>query len=115
MPFELIPVIDQMITIYQMPKHFDRFKAYLKLLQGNSPGDIELPIGSYNPMAGVHVIEKLLQLKEMGAEQMVTELSFLPSNDFVTGKVLRLPFVWRMISRVAGPTVTPQIMTISSS
>jgi len=73
MQFELLPVIDPMLSIYQMPRDFDRFKAYLKLLHGDTKNDLDLPIGYFNPMAKPHVLDKLKKLRVIGAEEIISK------------------------------------------
>jgi hypothetical protein len=72
--FELVPVIDLMLEFYQAPRNFDRFQAYLKILQGNTKADLSMAISGYNPMAATHISEKLQELKAINAEQIVAEL-----------------------------------------
>ena len=81
MPFVLLPVIDKMIALYQQPRNLERFQQYLKILQGDTRGDIDLPIGPFNPMAGEHALEKLRSLRQCDAEQMITELSECVNGD----------------------------------
>lgn len=71
--FELSPIIDAMIALYQQPRTTERFQEYLKILQGNSKDDMLVPIGNYNPMAKEHVLEKLFEMKKLNAEQLVSE------------------------------------------
>ena len=54
-----------------MPIGQERFQAYLTLLKGNSKDDMVLPIGGFNPMAKPQVLEKLLELKSLNAEQII--------------------------------------------
>jgi hypothetical protein len=85
MRFELLPIIDIMLEIYQKPRDFDRFQDYLKLLQGNTKGDLVLPIGGFNPMAKEHILQKLMELKELEIESIIQnaidELNILFKND----------------------------------
>ena len=71
MTFELLPIIDTMIDLYKRPANFDRFQYYLKILQGNTKGDLAIPIGGYNPMAKDHALDKLKQLKHLNAEDIL--------------------------------------------
>lgn len=52
----------------------ERFNNYLKLLQGDTKGDLVLPLGGFNPMAKAHVLEQLLYLKELGIETVISEI-----------------------------------------
>jgi len=72
MQFELLPVLDAMLQLYEQPRNIDRFRDYLQLLQGGSKGEMHLPIGGFNPMAKSHVQEALLQLKNLDAEQIAS-------------------------------------------
>ena len=81
MIFELVPIIDTMEDLYRMPLSPARFQAYLKLLQGDTKDDMILPVGAYNPMAKAHVVQKLLELKQLDAERLMREaLQELNSN-----------------------------------
>ena len=71
--FELLPTVDLMLGLYSQPRSPERFQNYLKLLQGDSKGDLVLPIGNFNPMAKEHVVEKLQELKIMKAEQLIAK------------------------------------------
>ena len=73
MQFELLPTIDLMLDLYRQPRTPARFQNYLKLLQGDSKGDLVLPIGNFNPMAKEHVVEKLRELKALNAEFLITQ------------------------------------------
>lgn len=75
MTFELLPTIDVMIDLYEQPRTVERFQAYLKILQGNSNGDLVFPVGGFNPMAKEHLIEKLKALKNLGTEQIIAEIA----------------------------------------
>jgi hypothetical protein len=79
--FELVPMLDIMLDFYQKPRDFDRFQAYLSLLQGDTKGDLARPIGGFNPMAKGHVLEKLNELKQLDIEKIMAEtVSDLSSN-----------------------------------
>jgi hypothetical protein len=73
MEFQLLPVIDVMVELYQSPINADRFTNYMKILQGNSPGNISMPITYYNPMGKEHVLKKLLELKKLRVEEVMQE------------------------------------------
>jgi hypothetical protein len=73
MSFELLPTLDLMLDFYQKPRDFDRFNAYLALLQGDTKGDLARPIGGFNPMAKPHVVAKLTELKDLDAEKIMAE------------------------------------------
>ena len=71
MAFQLVPIIDRMLALYQLPRGQARFEAYLEMLQGPSKKDIILPIGAYNPMGKEMVADKLRELKALGAEEVM--------------------------------------------
>ena len=74
MKFELLPVIDIMLDLYQKPRTAGRFREYLQTLQGEkTKGDLVVPIGGFNPMAKEHAIAKLQELKRIGAEKIIEE------------------------------------------
>ena len=58
MNFELIPVLENMASLYKMPPNRHRFETYLSMLQGSSSEDMKLPITSYNPMGNSLVLEE---------------------------------------------------------
>ena len=76
MTFELLPIIDKMLELYQKSRNFDRFQDYLNLLQGETKGDLAIPISGFNPMAKEHVLDKLMELKDLCAEQIIAETIF---------------------------------------
>jgi hypothetical protein len=83
MTFELLPTIDIMIDLYEKPRTFERFQEYLKTLQGDTKGDIAIPISGFNPMAKEHLLERLKELKNLGAEQIIEgTLNDLNVNNF---------------------------------
>ncbi len=73
MTFESSPIIEKMLELYQKPRNFDRFQDYLGILQGVTKGDLAIPISGFNPMAKEHVVEKLLELKAINAEQIIAD------------------------------------------
>lgn len=75
MKFELIPVLSIMEEMYKQPLSADRFQAYLSRLQGETKGELALPIGGFNPMAKDHVIAKLYELKALQAEELIQEVA----------------------------------------
>lgn len=74
MPFTLLPILDTMVELYQKPISNERFQNYLQLLQGNTKGDMVLPIGAYNPMAKPHLLDKLAELKAFNAEEIIRDV-----------------------------------------
>jgi len=83
MTFELLPIIDTMIDLYEKPRTFERFQEYLKTLQGDTKGNLSIPIGGFNPMAKEHLLDRLKELKKLDAEQIIEEtLSYLNDINF---------------------------------
>ncbi len=83
MTFELLPIIDTMIEFYEKPRTFERFQEYIKTLQGDTKGDLSIPISGFNPMAKEHLLDRLKELKNLGAEQIIEEaLNDLNGNIF---------------------------------
>lgn len=73
MKFEVLPVVGRMLALYALPRGRERFQRYLGLLQGSRPGDLELPLQFYNPMAREPVADRLLALRLMKAEALMQE------------------------------------------
>ena len=74
MTFHPLPTIQPMLNLYEKPRTDERFQAYLKLLKGDTKGDLVLPIGGYNPMAKDGLILKLKELQTLKAEQIMAEV-----------------------------------------
>ena len=72
--FELIPILDKMIELYEMPRNQERFKKYLNMLQGDTAADMIIPIASYNPMGNDYVLQRIQELKEMKAESILQDV-----------------------------------------
>lgn len=87
MTFELLPTLDIMIDLYAKPRTDERFQAYLKILQGDTKGNLIMPIGGFNPMAKEHLLDGLLELKNLGAEQIMTD-TIKELNDKLVSKQL---------------------------
>lgn len=77
MTFELLPVLDIMLNLYQKPRSNDRFQEYLKILRGNTKDDLIMPIGGFNPMAKEHILDKLYELKALNAEAIIQDVAAL--------------------------------------
>ena len=73
MKFELLPIVDTMVGLYQKPLNPQRFQAYLGLLEGGEKGEMKMPIVGFNPMAKDHVLDKLLAMKALNAEGIMQE------------------------------------------
>ena len=62
-----------MKQLYLKPISNTRFKEYLTKLQGDTKGDLALPISGFNPMAKDHIITKISELENLGAEDLINE------------------------------------------
>jgi hypothetical protein len=81
MKFELLPVLDIMLDLYEKPRTVERFREYLQTLQGDTKGDLVVPIGGFNPMAKDHAIAKLQELKKLNAERIIEETLFIINKE----------------------------------
>jgi hypothetical protein len=71
--FELFPVLDTMIELYQKPLSIERFKEYLTILNGGDSAELLVPISGFNPMAKDHVLQALTALKKLNAEDIASQ------------------------------------------
>jgi len=71
MEFKIRPILSEMKALYQMPISEKRFQAYINKLKGQTKADLVLPIGGYNPMAKIHVLEKIIELENLGTEDII--------------------------------------------
>ncbi|MEM7382706.1 MAG: hypothetical protein AAF361_16170, partial [Bacteroidota bacterium] len=76
MRFELIPLLERMQQFYQLPRDRQRFSTYLDMLLGESREDVVLPIAAFNPLGKELVMEKVKQLIDMRAEELMQEVIF---------------------------------------
>jgi len=74
MPFLLRPILAEMKAFYQQPISAKRFQLYLHKLQGDTKGDMILPVAGYNPMGKAVVLAKLEELEALGAEGLMAEV-----------------------------------------
>lgn len=74
MLFKSLPTINLMIDLYEKPIGSQRSNNYLNRLQGSKKDDLVLPIGGFNLMAKVHVLEKLKELKKLDAENLIKSI-----------------------------------------
>ncbi len=75
MKFKNIPVLSFIEDLYNEPISSERFKTYISKLQGETKGDLDLPIGGFNPMAKEHVLQKIKELKNINAEKLIKEVT----------------------------------------
>ena len=73
MKFEITAVLSEMEELYSQPISPQRFQEYIAKLQGTKKGDMDLPIGGFNPMAKEHVLQKVQELKALEAEGIMQE------------------------------------------
>ncbi|EPG74783.1 hypothetical protein LEP1GSC058_1836 [Leptospira fainei serovar Hurstbridge str. BUT 6] len=71
MRFEILPILDQMIELYQNPLNMERFRKYLDLALNEDKTDVELPILNFNPMAKAHILSKCIELQNLHAETLL--------------------------------------------
>ena len=69
--FRLRPILSEMKDLYLMPRSDERFNAYLSKLQGQTQSDLALPLSGFNPMAKDHIIDKISELQDLGAERVM--------------------------------------------
>jgi len=91
MKFQLTPVLSLMEEIYRMPIGQERFRAYINILNGGDKDKLAVPIGGYNPMAKEVVLERLLKMKKLGAEEIAKKALFEINKKFETSeKVIKV-------------------------
>lgn len=84
MKFETYPIISTMLSLYEQPRTVERFKEYIKTLQGTTKNDLAVPISGFNPMAKEHVSQKLKELQSLKAEEILTKTLSEINNDIKT-------------------------------
>jgi len=73
MRFQLRPILSEIKELYLKPASNARFKEYLSKLQGDTKGDLLLPISGFNPMAKDHILEKITELQNLHAEVIMAD------------------------------------------
>jgi hypothetical protein len=91
MLFTVLPVVDTMIDLYEKPRAVERFQEYIKMLQGETKGDLAFPISGFNPMAKEHILDHLKELKKVGAEQIMED-ALVDINEKFNGQFLNRIF-----------------------
>lgn len=71
MKFRLKPILSEIKDLNSKPISADRFKEYISKLQGDTKGDMSLPIAGFNPMAKNHMLSKIEELKNLDAEYIM--------------------------------------------
>lgn len=74
MKFRLRPILSEIKELYLKPISNKRFEEYISKLQGDSKGDLVLPIGGFNPMAKPHIVNKIEELENINAEKIMKEV-----------------------------------------
>jgi len=96
MKFQLRPILSEIKELYLKPISNSRFKEYMAKLQGGTKGDLVLPISGFNPMAKKHIIQKIEELENIGAETIMEKTvrvfnsNLTQSNDDVIKVVLNI-------------------------
>ena len=101
MPFEIIPVLDQMKSLYTIPKGEKRFQQYLQMLQGEEKADMILPIGGFNPMGNELVKEKLDELLKFEPEKKA-QFAIEQVANLYTAFELKIGFAINLTDDVGG-------------
>lgn len=73
MKFKLKPIISEIKNLYSKPISPERFQEYISKLQGDTKGDLALPIGGFNPMAKEHILTKISELESLEAEKIMEQ------------------------------------------
>ncbi len=82
MKFTYVPILEQMIALYLLPKTYDqRFVSYLKLVQTADKKEMSQPLTFFNPMAKEHILDKLLELKSNDFEKIMENICKLSSTE----------------------------------
>jgi len=71
MKFQLRPILSEIKELYQESISNIRFKKYISKLQGDTKTDLDLPIAGFNPMAKVHIIQKIEELEHIRTETIM--------------------------------------------
>ena len=82
MTFVWLPQLELMAELYRLPMGPGRFQAYLNALQGDTSGDMQRPVGGYNPMAKPHVLEQIEALLAMDADSIGQEVARELSQEY---------------------------------
>jgi hypothetical protein len=67
------PLLQTQRDLYRIPRGFERFRAYLRVMIEPSGNDIALPLVAMNPMGKEHVAEYLDRLIELDADSVAAE------------------------------------------
>ncbi len=72
MPFHHLPLLATQRQLYELPRGWERFRAYIETMTGGT-GELELPLVAMNPMGKEHLAEMLDRLLALGAEEVAAE------------------------------------------
>jgi hypothetical protein len=98
MIFNYIPILDEMLRLYQKPRTIeDRFVPYMKLVQTPDQKDMARPLAFFNPMAKDHILEKLVEMKKNGFEKQMEKFCKFYSTDGV-----ELDFYFNLADDIGG-------------
>lgn len=89
MIFKYAPFLQTMIELYQIGLGPARFEAYLSLVQTADKKGMQHPLSFFNPMAKPHVLEKLIEMKQQGFEELMQANCLEQST---TGETLKVYF-----------------------
>lgn len=73
MKFKIRPILSEIKDLYSKPLSGERFKEYMSKLQGETKGNLALPISGFNPMAKNHILSKIDDLEKLEAEKIMEE------------------------------------------
>jgi hypothetical protein len=68
MTFEFVPLLQVQRDLYDLPRGYGRFQAYLKTMTDPNTGDLALPLVPMNPMGKEHVPELLDEYIRLDAD-----------------------------------------------
>ena len=69
MAIEFVPLLQLQRDLYEMPRGYERFKAYIKELVDPDSGDMRLPLPGMNPMGKEHLPTLLDGYLDLKADQ----------------------------------------------
>lgn len=72
MSFHHLPLLATQRQLYELPRGWERFRAYIATMTGGGD-DLELPLVAMNPMGKEHLAEMLDRLLALGAEEVVAD------------------------------------------
>ncbi|WZP00049.1 hypothetical protein EP7_001666 [Isosphaeraceae bacterium EP7] len=74
MRLEFVPLLAMQRELYRIPRGLDRFRAYLRMMQGDDRNDSRVaPLVALNPMARDYVAVLIDAFLDLGAEELAFE------------------------------------------